>query len=84
MNFETYLRAVLDCNLTEIKDEIKETIVKKTLEYKTPTAKWEITKSLLSDETIVRCSLCGDAFIGYQTEDYKYCPICGAKMEIEK
>jgi len=65
MNFETYLRAVLYINLTEVKDEIKENIIKKILEYKAPTV--ELVKL---DDGSVKEKMCS-WFVASPTEVVK-------------
>lgn len=79
MNIETYLKAVLDYNLTEVKDEIKENIVKKILEYKAPTV--ELVK--LDDGSIV-CPACqtGTSIKSIPSVIFfRYCPYCGVKLK---
>lgn len=75
MDYETYLRAVLDANLTEVKDEIKELIIEKMLEYKSPKkGRWIVYDAR---HCLSYCSECRNEF------DYpwNYCPSCGAKMK---
>jgi uncharacterized protein (UPF0212 family) len=80
MNFETYLSAVLDCNLPEVKDEVKEIIIKKILEYKDPKPQGEWIEF---DDGSVACPVCGTGTSIKSIPSvifFRYCPYCGAKM----
>lgn len=80
MNFETYLNAVLDCHLTEVKDEIKENIIKKILEYKAERPKGEWIKF---DDGSIACPICktGTSIKSIPSVIFfRYCPYCGADL----
>lgn len=49
---------------------------------------WVQTVSLVSDEIVITCSCCNEAFIGFNTlevwrDSYYFCPLCGADMREE-
>ena len=55
------------------------------LEQQPKTGKWidEGQYAEGHNEHAYRCSECGEHYIGYVGE-FKYCPNCGAKMEVEE
>ena len=79
MTKETYIRAVLEGNFSEVKDELIDIAVKNIMDARC-TPVWIAEKIIppLSDtqKEIYKCSECGLHF----DAETNYCPNCGAKM----
>lgn len=91
MTYKQNLQAILDSHLTEIKDEIKDSIIDNILRLskEDKTGKWEC---VVYDANINimnwHCSECRNIVIftakSHIKPYYKYCPWCGIKMEVKE
>ena len=84
MNFETYLSAVLEGYLPDIKDEVKESLAKKILEYKDPRPQGEWIEF---EDGSIACPVCGTGTSIKSIPSvifFRYCPYCGVKLRGEE
>ena len=68
--------------LREIVDELRQEIIdgEIVLTEKKKTGHWNYAS--FGNQTLVKCSECEEEFLGNDVSDYRFCPICGCRMDI--
>lgn len=78
LTYEQNLKAIIDSHLTEVKDEIKDSIIDNILRLKAP-KRGSYAEWINPAYDWLQCSRCG-----YTTSaKSRFCPGCGAEMEVE-
>lgn len=84
IKLEPFFKVTFDEDkLREIVNELKQEIIdgEIVLTEKKKTGHWNYAS--FGNQTLVKCSECEEEFLGNDVSDYRFCPICGCRMEEE-